>query len=53
MHGIECWGNAIVTNFNKILVLQERLIRCIYSVRQLTHCAPYALKSDILYVQDL
>ena len=53
MYGIECWGNATATNLNKVLVLQKRLIRYIYSVNHLTHCALYVLKSGILYVHDL
>ena len=53
IYGIECWGNATATNLNKVLVLQKHLIRYIYSVYHLTHCAPFALKSGILYVHDL
>ena len=26
MYGIECWSNATVSNLNKVLVLQKRLI---------------------------
>ena len=53
MYGIECWGNATITNLNKVLALLKRLIRYNYSVHHLTHGASYALKSGILYFHDL
>ncbi len=52
-YGIECWGNTMNDNLNRILVLQKRIVRSMYFLHPLTHCAPYAAKANILFVNDL
>ena len=53
LYGVECWGKTSVENLNKILVLQKRLIRYMYSLSPLTHCAPYAASANITFIDDL
>jgi hypothetical protein len=53
MYGIECWANTSTDNINRITVLQKKLIRIMFFLSSLTHCAPYAITANILYVNDL
>ncbi len=53
VYGIECWGNASKELLNRILVLQKRVIRYIYCLSPLTHCAPYAAYANILFINEL
>ena len=53
IYGIECWGNTSKENLNKIIILQKRLIKIIYSLHPPTHCAPYDADAKILFADDL
>jgi hypothetical protein len=53
MYSLAVWGCAANIHFNKLVVLQKRAIRLVYSMGKLDHVAPVAYAHHMLLLPEL